>query len=527
MNNSELIDLLQHKKILTKSNKLNPNYKKFINDGIMDIIYNYTNFVNNSKDIDSLKERIYCIVHDTHPPTCKTCHATLKFRPNANKDEKYGSFCSKSCSTKHEHTQQKMKKTNIKKYGIDNPFNDQEKINKIKLKKYGTVNTSSLPEVKTKIKETFNRKYGGHPNQNEKIKQQNQQRMKTKKGVSHYSELLLSPKAREIKNNSDVLKQLLTNMNTYEIAELCKVSPGTVHRWAMKLPEYKNGIPRKKQSRWEIKICKWLDKNNINYEHSTKQLIKNQEIDIYIPEYKLAIEVNGIYWHGEFKGRREFYHLNKTKTLAKKDISLLHFTDYEIQHKWNVVESILRHKLNLINVSIDARETKCVQLEQEKAKQFFEINHIAGFHEATYHCGLMYDNQIVAAASFIMNNQTNNTELIRFCYKNNTAVSGGLVKLIKDCVNASQIIMCCDLRWSTGDSYISSGFSLTATKPPQCKYYHISNPHLLWNECAFKTHLSANTHHHNYSDVEWSNMKEQGYDRIWDCGSLELLYINN
>ena len=56
---------------------------------------------------------------------------------------------------------------------------------------------------------------------------------------------------------------------------------------------------------------------------NSRKITPPYELDIYIPEKKLAIEYNGLYWHSEAQGKDKFYHYNKTKRCAEKGIRLI------------------------------------------------------------------------------------------------------------------------------------------------------------------------------------------------------------
>ena len=47
---------------------------------------------------------------------------------------------------------------------------------------------------------------------------------------------------------------------------------------------------------------------------SDRSLINPYELDIYLPEKKIAIEFNGLYWHGE-KQKGKDYHEKKMKKM--------------------------------------------------------------------------------------------------------------------------------------------------------------------------------------------------------------------
>jgi uncharacterized DUF497 family protein len=90
----------------------------------------------------------------------------------------------------------------------------------------------------------------------------------------------------------------------------------------------------KKISTQEKEICEFLEEHSIKYEQSNRKIIYPLEVDIYIPSKKVAIEINGLYWHSEKSGNKlKDYHLNKTDLCEKEGIRLVHIFDDE----WNSV----------------------------------------------------------------------------------------------------------------------------------------------------------------------------------------------
>ena len=53
-----------------------------------------------------------------------------------------------------------------------------------------------------------------------------------------------------------------------------------------------------------------LDEHGIKYTTNDRNIIPPQEVDIYLPDYKIAIECNGIYWHSD-RCKDRNYHYNK------------------------------------------------------------------------------------------------------------------------------------------------------------------------------------------------------------------------
>lgn len=75
-------------------------------------------------------------------------------------------------------------------------------------------------------------------------------------------------------------------------------------------------------------------KNNYNGDIITRDrsVLCGRELDIYIPNLKVAIEFNGNYWHSEiFKDK--YYHQTKTLQCINHGIHLIHIFEYEWENK--------------------------------------------------------------------------------------------------------------------------------------------------------------------------------------------------
>lgn len=59
-------------------------------------------------------------------------------------------------------------------------------------------------------------------------------------------------------------------------------------------------------TKWENDIFMLLTENNINFDYRVRTILENKlELDFYIPKYKVAIELCGLYWHSEIGGKRK------------------------------------------------------------------------------------------------------------------------------------------------------------------------------------------------------------------------------
>lgn len=212
-------------------------------------------------------------------------------------------------------------------------------------------------------------------------------------------------------------------------------------------------------------------------------LSDNKELDIYLPEHKLAIEFDGLYWHSELKVSSE-YHKQKTDECIAKGIQLIHIFEDEWVSKQELVKSRLKTLLHLTTKRLYARCCSCYVFENENVsiKQFLDNNHLQGYARSDIQCIAYHNNQIVAVMTFTQNRygvgmknmqQDNVWELSRFCTLRDTIIVGIASKLLKQFITEykpTKIISYSDRRYSTGNVYLKLGFTKTKTTPVGYSY---------------------------------------------------------
>jgi hypothetical protein len=297
-------------------------------------------FNKNFNDI-SWSQKLYNYINNIeYPPKCKKCNNLVNFKRFSTG---YSKFCSKFCHLTSSETNEKRKKTNLVKYGVENIFQSkkiQDKIkqsnltkygvensmqseiikNKVKqtnINKYGVENYSQTKEFKENFKDTMLKKYGvDSPIKNSKIKE------KIKKSIDNNYKLkwsnLLKISINDIIINDDniitinnfcekhnsfniskfnLINRLLRNNNYSELCTKCH-------------PLYEHTSINENQIKEFLKLL------NINIIENNTIILNNKEIDILIPENKLGIEFNGLYWHSNIYKDKN-YHLNKTEECEK------------------------------------------------------------------------------------------------------------------------------------------------------------------------------------------------------------------
>jgi hypothetical protein len=295
----------------------------------------------------------------------------------------------------------------------------------------------------------------------------------------------------------------------------------------------KNGFQIRQYSNYsieEIEIQEFLKSLNISFIENDRKILDGKELDIFIPDKKFAIEVNGLYWHsyGKYDVEKINSHLYKTQKCEKKDISLMHITDWEWNNSRDIIKSMIKSKLGL-NQRIPARKCNIREISTKDAKHFFEETHLQGFIGSAHYVGLFYNESLVMCMSFGKNRFGNGVELHRLSSKKGITVVGGASKLIKYYINKydiNEIITYCDYSKSYGNGYKSIGFNYIGKT--QLNYFWTDKTNII---PRYKTQHSnmkniiGNLYDPNLSERE--NMMNAGFRRYWGCGNLIFKYKIN
>lgn len=280
-------------------------------------------------------------------------------------------------------------------------------------------------------------------------------------------------------------------------------------------------------STFENKICQLLEDYDIFYERRTYKILKNKELDIFIPSKKIAIEINGLYWHSEIAGNKDkFYHLVKTKECEEQGIKLFHVFSPELFYKEPIWKSVILDSLGIHKTVIGARSTVLKEISYQEFSLFCEENHLQGSSKTNINYGLFYANELVSVMSFSKARMTDaDWEMQRFCNKLNYKVHGSASKLLKRFMkeHSGKIVSYANRRWSKGDLYEKLGFSFVHDSNPNYFYFKGSGN---WDHANLESRIKFQKHKlqreleiFDENQSEWNNMQMNGYDRIWDCGN--------
>lgn len=133
---------------------------------------------------------------------------------------------------------------------------------------------------------------------------------------------------------------------------------------------------------------------------NSRDIIPPLELDIYIPEMKLAFEFNGNYWHSFNFSNKKDYHYNKTILCEKLGIRLVHVWEYEWVNENEKIKDFIK---NVMSVTvIDNKDVFVNVISDEEYKTFAEKYSINGLKNASYVLGLFnYKNELLSVMTFI------------------------------------------------------------------------------------------------------------------------------
>lgn len=228
----------------------------------------------------------------------------------------------------------------------------------------------------------------------------------------------------------------------------------------------------------QIEISDWIE-SLIGFDvgKNVKGIIGRNELDIYVPSHKFAIETSGVWSSADKKLRDRFYHQKKTDSCKRIGIQLFHVFEDEWYSRQEIVKSMIAARLDMINTRIMARKCKTTELSPRTRREFFNANHIDGDVQSHKAWGLEYDNKIVAAVSIRhpFHKKNNDAfEIARFCNLRNSIVTGAAGKLTNVVAeyakntSKTRLISYVDERFGgDGRAYEQSGFMLVGTTPPR------------------------------------------------------------
>ncbi len=473
------------------------------------------------------------------------------------------------------------KKTNLKKYGADNPSKNEQVKNKIKqtkLERYGNENfvnkdkiqkNRNKEEAAIKTKQTKLEKYGSENYNNlEKQKQtmletygvenifQNKNFQEKKKqvnlekyGSEHYTQ------TKEYKEKTEQIKRENYYNKLLERQDIIPLFDKEEYVGARENNLYKNykwkctacgneffdnfhgeiickKCNPKPKSLLQKEISDFITSLGIAAKENLK-ILDGYEIDIFIPEKNIGFEIHGLYYHTQSKleernenGKK--YHLKKLQKAQEKNIRLIQIFEDEWRNKKEVVKSRIKHFLGIFERKVMARKLMIKEIDSKTKVEFFKKYHIQGDCPASIKLGAFLGEELISVMSFGVKRvamgqkkqKEREYELLRFATKKGVLGQGIASKLFSYFVknySPKEIITYSDKRWNTGNLYKQLGFNYSHASSPN--YFYVINGERKHRFNYRKQLLEKKLDYFDSNKTEYENMLDNNIDRIFDCGN--------
>jgi len=455
-------------------------------------------------------------------PHCinQNCNNEVKWKAGHG----YQTFCSRKCSAQNESIKQQKKNTCEQKYGVSNP--------------------SKNTEIKQKIKDTTNKRFGvDHPLQNDDIMTKTKNTNIAKYGVSSYSQTAkfkelvsgdsnpnrqrFSQDTLDILNSKSKFNSLADGKSIYELSDaLEKFDISTLRKY---IHQYDSNVLLRR-SQLEHEMADFLNDLDVKFIQNERNIISPQELDFYLPDHNIAIEMNGIYWHSEKFISDKFYHYNKWKSCHDNDIHLISiFEDLWINHPTKVKQALisllgLRH-----SPVIGARKLQIMQINATIARPFLNKYHLQNFVNGTHFAAFNYQMQPMAIMTFGMS-RNQHFELKRFSTNggNFPGVASKLFKYARQQLAFDKVVSFSDNTWFTGKMYEHLGFDFENVIQPSYKYFYKGN--LVHCSTFTKQNIVRKFPYMKEAIdngmTEKIAMQQLDIPRVWDCGKKKWLWTD-
>lgn len=461
---------------------------------------------------------------------------SVKLKSKQTKKKKFGN--------ENYNNRKKAKKTSLKKYGEEHHMKTISSIQKMEntnIERYGTSCTLNTKKAVDNLKKHNKRKHGcnwyfeseEHKSKIKKYKITNLDKLLKKYeidfNIDKYSKI-------RIKNKNGSIEYIKYDVK----CKKCKTTFKT--RLVDGAPICRKCYPINSNSTLNKEFKEFLISLNVLFIENDREIIKPLEIDFLIPDKNIAFELNGNYFHSEIGGGKDKkYHINKTFMCNKVGVKLIHIFEDEWINKKDIVKSRIKNMLGLIHNKIYARSCSIKEVSNKEKSLFLESNHIQGNSVDSKRYGLFYNNELVsimtfskkrAATGHFANNEnvTTDWELNRFCSKPNFIIIGSFNKLLSNFIKLHKdyktIITYADCRWSgineKNTVYFKSGFQFIHKTP--CSYYYVNkkNYYIRKHRFSMTKHKLLEMYNASKEKTEWEIAIENGFDRIWDCGSMKF-----
>lgn len=451
----------------------------------------------------------------------------------------------------------------ISKYGVDNPMKLRACVDKSKqtcIEKYGQTSFSKTDNFIIKCKETNQKKYGVDWYANtEECRRRTERTCLKKYGVDNPSkskDIILDrisdpSKIQTLMEFRDSPKEFIHRYFTHpptlrELSDTCGIresSAGDIVAKAGCKKEVAMSFSSMEEELYKF-LLSLVSEDEI--ERNTFQVITPYELDIYLPNYRFAIECDPTVTHNSSlpgfgpsdSPKSRGYHKMKTDLCESKRIDLFHIFGYDWSCHKDVIKSMIANRLGKSQNKLYARNLIIKEVTDKDACWFLDQNHRQGKAHSKVRIGLHDNETLVSLMTFSKMRKTIGTglddthdcwELVRFCSKINVNVVGGAGKLFKHFVNLYQpqkIRSFSDRAHTSGKLYTILGFHEIRRSDPGYVWVNLKTDVAYSRVNAQKRNIKKFLHDNDIdiSRTETEIMIDHKFVQVFDSGTITWEY---
>lgn len=276
---------------------------------------------------------------------------------------------------------------------------------------------------------------------------------------------------------------------------------------------------------------------------NTFQVITPYELDIYLPDYGLAIECDPTITHNSTVAgfgpsdtpKSRSYHKMKSDLCEQQGIFLYHLFGYDWSTRPEVCKSMLASLLGATDRHIYARSCEVRDVSAADATAFLESNHRQGASVASVRLGLYLNSELVSLMTFSKPRSTISSgadwELVRFCSKLNTTVVGGASKLYNQFIRQfcpNSVVSYSDRAHTRGKLYSILGFQFQRESDPGYVWVNLKTDRAYSRVNAQKRNIAKFLDDPNIdlTKTETEIMASHGFVQVFDSGTITWLWTS-
>lgn len=364
--------------------------------------------------------------------------------------------------------------TTIKVYGVDRPSKSEivkQHAIETNIKRYGVMHTPQAESVKAKIRATNQERYGANV-----ALQLPEYRKKQEETMLEHFGVRFPSQAKSVMDKTKTkfraqyvdrffeeaiahnLTPLFTRedyINGGELAYLCNTCmeefTSDVHNVGdVFCPKCFLGTRSKDEQvmyAWLTSVCEYELVQN------TRAILDGYELDIYIPELKLAIEFNGDYWHSTIH-KDALYHYEKTRACEEKGIRLIHVFEWEWLRKQELVQRTILSALKMLP-TLDCVDCEYRAIEPDK--EALDKTCFSSYDDSLKWVGVYFEDILIQMIGYSQNENTCTISCI--AHVANFTVQNSIVGFM-DFMKCSAYRGLLDLTHDSTAEYENAGFVL-------------------------------------------------------------------